>query len=207
MLAAAIAPDGGTAVSAGADGFIIHWDLVSGLPIHAFRAHEGRVWNLAFSPDGRFVVSAGADAVARVWHLATGDRIGISAPTASEPTPWLTSAHPGARLYRKCAGCHTLVADGPKRSGPHFEGLFGRRAGAVRGFRYSDALVDAEFAWNRETLADLFRKGPDVFLPGTKMPLQRISDPERLTELLDYMEEITGPNGANGGNDADSKGQ
>jgi len=207
VLAAAIAPDGETAISAGADGFIIHWDLVSGWPIHAFRAHEGRVWSLDFSPDGRFVVSAGADAVARVWHLATGDRIGISEPVANEPQPWLTSVHPGARLYRKCAGCHTLVADGPKRSGPHFEGLFGRRAGTVPGFRYSDALVGATFSWTRETLAELFRKGPDVFLPGTKMPLQRIPDPERLTELLDYMEQITHPNAANGGNGADTGNQ
>lgn len=193
VLAAAFAPDQTTAVSAGVDGVLVHWDLPSGIPKRSLKAHDGMVWDLAFSPDGRFVLSAGADEAVRVWHIATGDAIGPVVPVPEEPRPWLTSDHPGARLYRKCASCHTLTADGPRRSGPHFAGLFGRRAGAVPGFNYSTALRDSDLVWTDETLAALFREGPDTFVPGSKMPLQQISDEAQLAALIDYMQRITAP--------------
>ncbi len=143
------------------------------------------------TPDGRYGVTASSDERVRVWHLATGDQIGIADEGASEPKPWLTSDHPGARVYRKCAMCHSLVVDGPRRSGPYFAGLFGRRAGSVPGYKYSSALDGADFTWDATTLRALFDQGPDVFLPGTKMPLQRIPDDAQLTALIDYMREIT----------------
>ena len=83
--------------------------------------------------------------------------------------------------------------DGPRRSGPYFAGLFGRRAGSVPGYKYSSALDGADFVWDETTLRALFDQGPDVFLPGTKMPLQRIPDDAQLTALIDFMREITAP--------------
>ena len=80
-----------------------------------------------------------------------------------------------------------------RRSGPHFAGLFGRRAGSVSGYNYSQALDGAKFLWNEATLQKLFEQGPDVFLPGTKMPLQRIPDPGQLGELIAYLRELTAP--------------
>ena len=127
----------------------------------------------------------------RVWHLETGDRIGIPGEGDAGPKPWLESDHPGARLYRKCAACHSLSADGLRRSGPHFAGLFGRRAGAIDGYKYSDALRRANLVWNERTLFALFSDGPDVYLPGTKMPVQRIPHREQLRHLIDYMRELT----------------
>ena len=41
------------------------------------------------------------------------------------------------------------------------------------------------------TLAELFEKGPATFLPGTKMPLQRIPDREALDSLIAYLKIIT----------------
>ena len=63
----------------------------------------------------------------------------------------------------------------------------------MAGYNYSGALRDVDFHWNAETLSTLFRKGPDVFLPGTKMPLQRVPDDKRLAELIDYLRQITEP--------------
>ena len=187
----AFSPDGKTALSTGRDGLLIHWDLETGLPIRTIRAHNRIAWAVAFSPDGRFALTASSDEVARMWHLRTGDRIGISAEADTAPKPWLTSTHPGARMFRKCALCHSLTADGPKRSGPHFAGLFGRRAGSVNDYRYSDALRGLDFEWNDKTLRTLFDKGPAVFLPGTKMPMQQVPDSDQLARLIDYLKEIT----------------
>jgi cytochrome c len=155
------------------------------------QTHVKPVWAVAFSRNGRFALAAGSDGAIRVWHLATGDRIGIPGEGDSGPKPWLKSDHPGAQLYRKCAACHSLSGSGPQRSGPHFSGLFGRKAGTVDGYRYSDALRHADVIWNERTLFDLFDKGPDIFVPGTKMPVQRIPHSEDLRQLIDYMRELT----------------
>ncbi len=140
-----------------------------------------------------FLESAGTDERVRVWHLETGNQIGIAGEGKSEPKPWLESSHPGARLFRKCALSHSLIADGPRRSGPHFAGLFDRRAGTVHGYKYSATLAGADFVSNAETLSALFNEGPDAFNPGTKMPIQQLPHSEQLVALIDYMREFTAP--------------
>lgn len=186
-------PDGGSAVSVGRDGFLIRWNLESGKIDRSIKAHDKIIWGVAVSPNGRFAVTGSSDETGRVWHLASGDRIGAEAPRVGEPQPWMDSNHPGARLYRKCARCHVLDAASGRRSGPPLRGLFGRRAGSVAGYNYSGALTDAQFVWNDETIFKLFDLGPDKFLPGTKMPVQRVGDPKRLVQLVDYLKQLTAP--------------
>jgi len=182
-------------VSAGRDGIIVHWDIASGEALRRIKAHDSIVWSLAVTPNGRFVVSGSSDDTARVWHLETGDRIGVVAEELlkNEPQVWLTSEHPGASLFGKCARCHSLFNNGTRRSGPHLKGLFGRRVGSVSGYNYSAALRAKTFEWDEETLFYLFDQGPDKFLPGTKMPVQRMPDSEALAQLIDYLKKATGP--------------
>jgi cytochrome c len=191
VLTAALSPDGKSALTANTKGELTQWDLVTGKPVRTVRAHTGMIWGVAFSPDGVFGLSASSDEVVRVWHLATGDRIGIPDEGTSEPQPWLTSSHPGAVVYRKCAKCHSLRADATRRSGPHFAKLFGRKVGTVKGYKYSDVLKKAKFVWSDKSLRDLFRLGPDKFVPGTKMPVQRIENETKLSQLISYMHELT----------------
>lgn len=200
IFAAAFSPDGKTALSAGRKGILIQWDLVKGNAIRTIRAIRDRrtiVWSVAFSPDGRFALTGSSDELIRVWHLESGDRIGLAAEGDNEPKPWLASNHPGARLFTKCARCHSLNAKGRGRSGPHLAGLFGRAAGSVEGYNYSSALTGVDFRWNEKTLYDLFDKGPDKYLPGTKMPVQRVPNTKQLTELVDYLKELTSVKGGN----------
>ena len=152
------------------------------------------IWGLAVSPDGRFAVSVGSEGSGRIWHLETGDRIGGAPETAAEAQPWLNDSHPGAKLFGKCARCHALHDSGPRKSGPHFVGLFGRRAGGLEGYHYSAALKDATFVWDEASLFRLFDEGPDVMLPGTKMPIQRVTDAGQLRHLIDYLKRATAPN-------------
>lgn len=187
----AVSPDGGTALSAGRDGRLVQWDLNQGEPVREITAPDKIIWSIRFTPDGRFAVTGSNDDNAKVWHLETGDRIGLTADTAAEPQPWLTSDHPGAKLYTKCARCHSLSAAGVRRSGPHFEGLWGRRVGTVEGYKYSKALLDKDFVWDDKTLFDLFDQGPDVFLPGTKMPVQKVPNDEQLRQLVDFLKVLT----------------
>lgn len=182
----------GTLFSAGRDGFVMQWDLIAGIRLKSLAAHKNSIWGLVVSSDGRFVLTAGSDETVRVWHWQTGDRIGETrADSGQRDQPWLTSKHPGAAVYRSCAKCHATKASEPQRSGPHFENLFGRKVGTLEGYRYSEALKKADFIWTRETVMQLFRDGPDVFLPGTKMPVQKVTDTAKLESLVDYMEQLT----------------
>jgi cytochrome c len=173
------------------DGGVLHLDADTGALLREMRVDKAPVWAAAFSPDGHFALLADGSESVGVWHLATGDRVSVAVDTAGErATPWLQSDHPGARLFRKCANCHALSLEESQRSGPHFAGLFGREAGTVAGYRYSSALRGTGITWNRQSLRRLFELGPDKVLPGTKMPVQRVTDPAALDALIDYLEVI-----------------
>ena len=191
-VAAALTGNGAEMLIGYADGHMVHLDARTGRVNRRLKVEDGPVWAVAFTPDGRFALSAGVSERVRVWHLDSGDRINVEGADEAEtrPTPWLTSDHPGARLYRKCANCHALTHSERQRAGPHFAGLFGRRAGGLDGYRYSKALQDSRVVWSRTTIAELFRQGPDRYLPGTKMPVQKVGDEASLTLLLDYLEQI-----------------
>ena len=49
------------------------------------------------------------------------------------------------------------------------------------------------FQWNEKTLFKLFDQGPEKFLPGTKMPVQRVTDSQELMQLVDYLKTATAP--------------
>ena len=194
VYAVVFSPDGKTALSAGSEGTLLQWNLAVAKPIRAIRTVRARkviIWAVDFSADGRFALTAGSDDLIRVWHLQSGDRIGLEAEGEDEPKPWLTSDHPGASLFKKCARCHSLSTNAKRRSGPNLAGLFGRAAGSVEGYNYSDALTGVDFDWNEKTLFQLFDKGPNKVLPGTKMPMQIVPDAEKLTQLVDYLKQIT----------------
>ncbi|MFK7841595.1 MAG: cytochrome c family protein [Sphingorhabdus sp.] len=96
-------------------------------------------------------------------------------------------AVPGKILYLQCAACHSLEADGVKKSGPNLLGVVGRKSGSVDGFKYSKALSAANLTWTREEL-DKFITKPFEVVPGTIMAFSGIADPEKRKQLIDYIE-------------------
>lgn len=187
-LSVAISPDATRVIVGYLNGDIRLLDLKTGRTKQLIKTPAGPIWSLAFTPDGRFFLAASNDERVRMWHVGSGDQIGAAPEGDDQPTPWLASDHPGASLYRKCANCHALSEAERQRSGPHFKAIFGRKAGSLGGYRYSEALRSSDIVWTRETLADLFRRGPDKVFPGTKMPVQIIGDETALKNLLDYLE-------------------
>ena len=109
-------------------------------------------------------------------------------PALAEPLP-PGDAENGRKLFRACAFCHTLTPDGGKRAGPTLWRLFGREAGSVAGYHYSEALKGSGIVWTEETVARLFELGPETFTPGSKMPLQRLPDPQQRADLIAYLKE------------------
>ena len=99
----------------------------------------------------------------------------------------------GAELFRRCGACHTVTPDGGNKAGPTLYGLFGRRIGTVPGYPYSAALKDGDIVWTAETVSELFRLGPDVVTPGTKMPVQTIGNDAEREELIRWLQKVTAP--------------
>jgi cytochrome c2 len=50
---------------------------------------------------------------------------------------------------RRCSGCHALDND---KEGPRLRGVFGRKAGTVTDFPYSEALRKSDIVWDEPAL-------------------------------------------------------
>ena len=66
-------PDGKSLASAGQDGTIRIWNIVTGKSVRTFRGHEGDVNWVSFSHDGKLIASAGDDGTVRIWTTSEED--------------------------------------------------------------------------------------------------------------------------------------
>jgi cytochrome c len=93
----------------------------------------------------------------------------------------------GEAIYARCMGCHALAYD---RTGPHHCGLFGRRAGSVPGFPYSEAMKRSDIVWSARTL-DRFLANPPQTVPGTAMGYAGVPDPKERAALIAWLRQAT----------------
>jgi cytochrome c len=103
---------------------------------------------------------------------------------------WASSADQGTGrevFERRCTGCHAVDRD---KSGPRLGGVYGRRAGTVAGFAYSDALRKSGVVWERSTL-ERWLSDPDSVVPENDMAF-RVKDAQERAAILAYLEEISG---------------
>lgn len=64
-------PDGRSALSAGNNGYVIEWDLVTGEEIRRLGRHEGIRTRVEVSGDGRFALTSGWNGDLAYWDLTT----------------------------------------------------------------------------------------------------------------------------------------
>jgi cytochrome c len=190
IVALAAAPDGATIAAASLGGNVTIWDVATLRLRHTLEGPGLPVWSAVFDADGRTLWTGGSDRRVRRWDAATGRPVGPLGADSEQPLPDGADPH-GARVFRACAACHSLTPDGGNMAGPHLSGLFGRRMGSVAGYEYSARLARGDIVWTRETVGDLFTRGPDAVTPGTKMPIQTVGNDEDLRALLDFLEIAT----------------
>ncbi|MCW3474164.1 c-type cytochrome [Limobrevibacterium gyesilva] len=185
LTALALSPDGAHLAVASLGGTAVVIERTRRRIVTVLHAAERPLWAVAFAPDGTELLTGGAAGVLRSWDIASGR------PTRAFGSPGLTGVQPaqdrGAQIFRACAICHALSPDGGNRAGPTLHGVFGRQAGSVPGYPYSDALRHSGIVWGADTIARLFELGPQSYTPGTKMPEQVIASPEDRRALLDFL--------------------
>jgi len=106
---------------------------------------------------------------------------------AALPAPYNTAdLANGQRTFALCRSCHTINAGGMNMTGPNLHGLFGRKAGTVEKFNYSDVVKNAGFTWDAAHL-DKWLADPKSDLPGTRMTFMGVKDPKARTDLIAYL--------------------
>lgn len=94
----------------------------------------------------------------------------------------------GKIVYKKCMACHSADKE-QNRVGPHQVGVVGRKAGAVEGFKYSDAMLakGAEgLVWDEANIA-AYMKDPKGFIPGNKMAFAGLKDDQQIVDLIAFL--------------------
>ena len=124
--------------------------------------------------------------VAQAYTIDTGASEGHSDATdAANPAVFLAAANAetGEKIYKKCAACHKLDANG---TGPMLGGIGGKAAGSVEGFAYSAAMLESGLTWDAPTL---FKFLGDVkgTVPGTKMSFAGIKNEQERADLVAYL--------------------
>jgi len=109
--------------------------------------------------------------------LLTG---GLAAQAAGDPAA-------GEKLYVRCQGCHSIETN---RVGPRHQGLFGRAAGSLEDYNYSETMRASGVVWDETTL-DKFLTAPREFIKGTKMPFAGMKDEQERADLIAYLKAAT----------------
>jgi cytochrome c len=121
------------------------------------------------------------------WHAraVAGLAFAITAGAAAQTAAMHGDARNGEAIYARCLACHALAHD---RTGPRHCGLFGRRAGSVKDFAYSDAMKRSNIVWNEKTL-DRFLANPLKMVPGTAMGYAGVDGSSERADLIAYLKE------------------
>lgn len=197
VLALAVAPDKGLAATGGGDGTIRVWQMSDWSLKEEYNNPFGPIWSLAFAADGEHMYYAGLDDFVTRWQVKPRrpfEELASQVPRHLQTSEDMPLGQ--QQFARKCSVCHTLEPDGGNRAGPTLFGVFGRRAGSLPGYAYSDALKRSTIVWSEKTIGELFEYGPEHVTPGTKMPLQKMTDPQAREALIAFLKSATATSGA-----------
>ncbi|EBA05693.1 c-type cytochrome [Sagittula stellata] len=182
-------------------GYIMMVDTADWQITRDFRAtREGPVWALAFSDDGTRIWAGGLDDVAFGWPVEALDAFdpGISGDR-SFLRDAATMSNGERQFMRKCSICHALEPGPSRKAGPTLHGVFGRQAGTVPGYTYSDTLDGSDIVWTDDTIDALFDQGPDHYIPGSKMPMQVIAGADDRADLIAFLKSANDTSGKEAG--------
>ena len=113
--------------------------------------------------------------------ITTPGAVSVNAANEGSPTR-------GKDLFEKrCGGCHTLDAD---KEGPRLRNVYGRKAGTISSFKYSDALKEAQFTWDQASL-DRWLTNTESVVPDNDMDFHVPKTDER-ADIIEYLRVSSG---------------
>jgi cytochrome c len=123
------------------------------------------------------VIGATLGGLVGLLAVSSGSLLGQGQPLVS-----------GKELFeRRCGGCHALDRD---KEGPRLGGVYGRMAGSVDSFEYSEALKKSRIIWNDESL-EKWLTDPGQFVPNNNMDFHLENAGER-RDIIAYLKKSSG---------------
>ncbi|MGJ8533817.1 MAG: c-type cytochrome [Alphaproteobacteria bacterium] len=92
----------------------------------------------------------------------------------------------GEKVFKKCKACHAVGPKAKNRVGPLLNGIVGREAATVEGYKYSKAMKAAELTWDVETLTT-YLANPRKSVKGTKMAFAGLKKDADLANVIAYL--------------------
>jgi len=99
-----------------------------------------------------------------------------------------TSAADGAKVFKKCAACHSIAEGGANKIGPALWGVLGRKAGSISDYKYSKAMAAYGKNWSFEEMNGFLIK-PKDWIKGTKMSFAGLKKANDRAAIILYMNE------------------
>lgn len=118
-------------------------------------------------------------------RLALALLLALAAPAAADRA----QIEAGEAAFRKCASCHKIGPGAKHATGPHLNGVFGRKAGALEGFRYSPDIVrmgNDGLVWDYEKL-HLYLENPKTLVSGTRMNFRGVRDEAERAAIIAFL--------------------
>ncbi len=84
-----------------------------------------------------------------------------------------------------CASCHSLNR-GENGTGPSLAGVYGRRAGSVADFAYSEPIRKSGLTWTEDTL-DTYLRNPSNLGTQVNMIIHGIVDKKMRADLISFL--------------------
>ena len=100
------------------------------------------------------------------------------------------SATEGAKVFKKCAACHSIKEGGANKIGPALWGVLGRSAGSIPDYKYSKAMAAHGKNWSFEEMNGFLIK-PKDWIKGTKMSFAGLKNVKERAAVILYMNENT----------------
>ena len=101
-----------------------------------------------------------------------------------------TSVAEGAKIFKKCAACHSIAEGGGNKIGPALWGVMGRPAGTIPDYKYSKAMAAHGKNWSFEEMNGFLIK-PKDWIKGTKMSFVGLKKAKERAAVILYMNENT----------------
>ena len=122
------------------------------------------------------------------FHIAFGGLAGFAFLIAASSFGQAPAPATGKDLFeRRCGACHALDRD---KEGPRLGGVYGRKAGTVNTFDYSEALKASGITWSEESL-DKWISGPEKMVPNTDMSFH-LEKAEERREIITFLKANSG---------------
>jgi cytochrome c len=95
----------------------------------------------------------------------------------------------GATVFKKCQACHAVGENAKNKVGPELNGLFGRAAGSVPDYKYSEAMKASGIVWSHEIFAE-YIKNPKAMVPGTAMSFPGLKKEKEIEDVIAYLDQF-----------------